>query len=419
MRVLFVPLPVESHLKAQTQLAWALRAAGHQVQIAVTPDLTAEIMRTGLTGVPVGPFLGLRDYLAEVVTDGSSGADESLPDEAFMDWDDVRQRISDLTVGWFRVVCPDATVADLVAYARHWRPDLVIWDPMMMGAAVAAVAGGAMHVRLLFGTDRMGRLRSAFLRKAAGDAEDPLRQWLASLGGQYGLAFTEEMVLGRWTIDPMPSWVRRAPEPRYLAMRHVTVNGPGLLPDWLRVPPGGRRICLTLGASHRAAYGSKASVAALLEAVDGLDVEVVATFDADELRVVERVPDNVRPVDFVPLGALLPTCAAVVHHGGAGTFGAALEHGVPQLIIPSSLLNEERNWGPIEFAQGLHEHGAGVYVANSYTFTPQRLREHIVEVLENDDFSRRAAALRHESLARPAVAEMVQTLERLVADERR
>jgi hypothetical protein len=46
----------------------------------------------------------------------------------------------------------------------------------------------------------------------------------------------------------------------------------------------------------------------------------------------------VRVVDFVPLNALLPTCSAVVHHGGSGTFAAVLEHGVPQLIIPQLII---------------------------------------------------------------------------------
>jgi len=37
------------------------------------------------------------------------------------------------------------------------------------------------------------------------------------------------------------------------------------------------------------------------------------------------VPGNVRLVEFVPLNALLPTCSAVIHHGGPQTVAAALE----------------------------------------------------------------------------------------------
>jgi rhamnosyltransferase subunit B len=39
-------------------------------------------------------------------------------------------------------------------------------------------------------------------------------------------------------------------------------------------------------------------------------------------------------VDFVPMQALLPRVRALVHHGGIGTIGSALQAGVPQLVVP-------------------------------------------------------------------------------------
>jgi UDP:flavonoid glycosyltransferase YjiC (YdhE family) len=46
------------------------------------------------------------------------------------------------------------------------------------------------------------------------------------------------------------------------------------------------------------------------------------------------LPESVRAHPWVPLTAALPLCAAVVHHGGAGTCLAALAAGVPQVILP-------------------------------------------------------------------------------------
>jgi UDP:flavonoid glycosyltransferase YjiC (YdhE family) len=46
------------------------------------------------------------------------------------------------------------------------------------------------------------------------------------------------------------------------------------------------------------------------------------------------LPPFIRHVPFAPLGALLPRCAAIVHHGGIGTTAAALAAGVPQLVLP-------------------------------------------------------------------------------------
>jgi UDP:flavonoid glycosyltransferase YjiC (YdhE family) len=52
----------------------------------------------------------------------------------------------------------------------------------------------------------------------------------------------------------------------------------------------------------------------------------------------EQLPDPLPPAihhaDFAPFRELLPRCAAIVHHGGAGTVAKALAAGTPQLILP-------------------------------------------------------------------------------------
>ncbi len=63
------------------------------------------------------------------------------------------------------------------------------------------------------------------------------------------------------------------------------------------------------------------------------DVELVATLDPAELPV-HALPDNVRATGYVPLDVLLPGAAAMVHHGGQGTFAAAVARRVPQIIAP-------------------------------------------------------------------------------------
>jgi sterol 3beta-glucosyltransferase len=47
-----------------------------------------------------------------------------------------------------------------------------------------------------------------------------------------------------------------------------------------------------------------------------------------------NVPDTVAVVNDVPHGWLLPRLAATVHHGGAGTTGAAFAAGRPQVVCP-------------------------------------------------------------------------------------
>lgn len=51
-------------------------------------------------------------------------------------------------------------------------------------------------------------------------------------------------------------------------------------------------------------------------------------------QVPDARPGWVRVASYLPLGTLLPRCAAIVHHGGIGTTSQALAAGIPQVICP-------------------------------------------------------------------------------------
>lgn len=51
-------------------------------------------------------------------------------------------------------------------------------------------------------------------------------------------------------------------------------------------------------------------------------------------QIPAELPPHVIQVGYAPLSALLPACAALVHHGGVGTVAQALAAGVPQLVVP-------------------------------------------------------------------------------------
>ncbi|MBV2156621.1 activator-dependent family glycosyltransferase [Kitasatospora sp. SUK 42] len=423
MRVLFLTCLNKSHLYAMTPLAWALQIAGHSVRVASQPDLAEDVMRTGFTAVPVGDPLNLESKLgpAQPAAPRPGPGPVVKPVQSTFP-EEPHAHLSTITDGFFPMICPDRMFDDLVDYAVGWKPDLVVWNTLAFAGPVAALASGAAHARLLFGADGLAQIRAAFHRERAGHTgaalNDPLEDWLGPKLERIGHRFTEEVVLGQWTMDPMPSWVPHPPgDVHYVPMRHVPYNGPSVTPEWLSKPPARRRVCVTLGTSHRESHGIEVSVPDLLEGVADLDVEVVATLNRRQLDQVDSVPDNVRIADFVPLNVLLPTCSAIVHHGGTATFAAALEHGVPQLIAPSTYWTE-RWWGPVAEANGLEARGAGLYVGDSDTLTAEALRDGLVRVLDDPAFAARAAAVRTERLATPTPNDLVHTLERLTAQRR-
>jgi rhamnosyltransferase subunit B len=56
----------------------------------------------------------------------------------------------------------------------------------------------------------------------------------------------------------------------------------------------------------------------------------------DRTQVPATLPPQVLWLPYVPLRALLPRAAMLVHHGGIGTTSEALRAGVPQLVIPQA-----------------------------------------------------------------------------------
>ncbi|MFD3543582.1 activator-dependent family glycosyltransferase [Streptomyces sp. NPDC058662] len=425
MRVLFTPFPASTHVHTQVPLAWAMRAAGHEVRVATRPDVFEDISNAGLTAVPVG---GILDVPATMNPEYTDEPDE-IRDEAWLDVLDISETrpekltypyVHGVLTAWtsfvYQNTLPDDATEELIDFARAWRPDLVVWDTMYYPGALAARISGAAHARLMFGLDLVGLMRQQYLSGLAELApalrEDPLEEWMGRILRRHGREFTEDLVVGQWTIDPVPPSLRLPVDLLSVPVRYVPYNGEASVPGWLREPPRRPRVCLTLGRSFREVVGAdRTSVGDLLDAVAELDVEVVATFTAGQLDGDRPVPDNVRVVDFAPLDALLPTCAAIVHHGGSGTLQTALAHGVPQVVVPAKM------WCNVPKAHRVRDAGAALCI-DPAELTPDGLRAALVRVLEEPSFRTSADRLRREVTGTPTPADIVPVLERLTAAHR-
>jgi glycosyltransferase (activator-dependent family) len=424
MRILFVTAPFRSHLYVQVPLAWALAAAGHDVRVASAPDIAGDVAEAGLAGVPVGDVLALRERMAAAepaakTPDVPQPRRKAVQSEYGIE--DPLAEFESNVLGWQSLFHSDSTFEDLIAFTRHWRPDLIISDTFMFAGGVAARICGASHARMLFGADGLAQLRGAVTAAGGGrwpaGKPDPLRDWLDPILRRHGESFDEQIALGEWTVIPMPSCVWRPAGVHYLPVRHLPFNGPARTPDWLLEPPGRPRVCVTLGLAHREDdHGVAATAEDLFAAVAELDVEVVATLNAKQLGHA-TIPRNVRVVDFAPLNLLLPTCSAVVHSGGAGTFAGAVANGVPQLIVPNVYWSEKW-WGSVAMANAVEDRGAGVYVADADQLTAPLLHEQLARVLDDPSFQAGADRLRWETLSLPTPHDLVPVLERLTLAHR-
>lgn len=426
MRVLIHTLPQKPHVYIATPLAWALRAAGHEVRLITAPDLETVVPSAGhLSTVLDEPDRNVADEMTASQDPNAPYRPKQAPARSsqtdYVDGD-AQGTYDEFTGSLLPTISPGVTIDSLVTFARSWRPDLIVWDMLAYAGPIAARATNTPHVRLLLGTDGLAQLRDHLAPGGEAPlAEDPLRTWLSPhLDRWDGGSFDDDVVYGQATIDLMPSWTWHPPCPPndQIAMRHVPYNGGAEVPGWVDQPSDRPRVCISLGHSHRDANRPEASAAHILEAAEQVDADVVATLDARQLPDRRVVPPNVRLVDFVPLGALLPTCSVIVHHGGGGTFATALEHGVPQLIVPSSWWTE-RFFGPVAMAEGVEAQGAGLYVSDSNATSPDALRDCIQEVLGTPRYAQNAKRLERDFRLRATPADVSRRLQTFVNGHRR
>ncbi|PYC63463.1 glycosyl transferase family 28 [Micromonospora arborensis] len=405
MRVLVTTSAINSHLYNLVPMAWALRAAGHEVCVATQPNLLEATKKTGLTAVAVGEALATaRGNLDTSDTPYGLGVDITETDPAKLTLPYVREVFTAYTSVVCEYMAGDDMLGDLVSFAKVWKPDLVLWDAHNYAAPVAARALGLPHVRIVPAPDHWARMRAVFHRLGGADGADPLADYLGGKLARYGHEFDEEMVVGQATLEPIPAWLRVDAPVDYRPVRHVPYSGPSVIPAWLRRKPKRRRVCLTLGQTRRALGGEDGGdIGGLLSAIAELDIEVIATLNADQIPPGTTIPDNVRLFDYVPLNALLPSCAAVVHYGGMGTVNASVVHGVPQVGIPGNI------WGETGIMREVTAKGAGL-VADGTNLVAQLAR-----VLDDPAYAEAATQAQKEMLATPSPRDLVPEIEALAA----
>jgi glycosyltransferase (activator-dependent family) len=415
MRILLTTVSERSHVLCLAPLAWALMNAGHEVRLASAPAMADVISSTGATAVVVGSDHELHAALAQEETLENEISDWSEPFEDRQEWELLELKYQ-VAVTYALQPYNDTIVEDLVEFSRFWKPDLVIWDPITHAGAVAAKAVGAASARLTWCVDVYSRMRQTFLALAArqpvDSRSDPMAAWLGPQLDKYGAEFDEEAVVGQWTVDLIPDSIQIDLPVRRVPTRFTPYNGPAVVPDWVNRPCERPRVLLTPGLSFGKIFGSAlVPLKASLDALSDLDVEVVATLNDREREVVGTLPGNAKVVDFVPLHAVLPSCAAVVHHGGFGTWSTAARYGVPQYLVPIRMADM---WIK---AQRTVAYGAGLCSHPTET-TAQMVRDGVRGLLEEECYRRRAAMLREEIEETPGASEVVADLVRLTREHR-
>lgn len=379
MRVLFVTVPAAGHIFPLVPLAWALRADGHEVLVASWTGAD-KVAGSGLQWVDVAP--GLNMYAETFGRGGQSPASAKLPEE-FRRFFTSNGTDREAFTALFSHV--NDLVADrMVAAARDFRPDLVVYECMSHSALVAAAALGVPAVQYAVGFQLTGPMTAAALPH------------LAATFARHGVEPPSSVDI----IHNVPASMAIGDHGRW-PVRGVPNSGGAELPDWLARPADRPRVAVTLGTVSPAIGGGLDRLKRTVAAAADVDAELVVAMGGFDLGQLGELPANVRGADWLPWDALVRTCDAVVHHGGASVTLSGLHAGLPHLVLPDGADRDLH-------AAVLRDRGVGLVAA------PDDIDADLLRRLVTDDKLRSAAAdARAEVAAMPSPAAMAGELVRL------
>jgi UDP:flavonoid glycosyltransferase YjiC (YdhE family) len=308
MRLLVGCWPAYGHLLPMLPLVRAAQRAGHDVVVSSGADLA-----------PVLEGLGVPDH-ASGLTRAESYA--RLPDYTTISSLPPEEQAGFAARYLFGAGAVDRA-RDLAAFVDQWRPDLVVHDTLELGSPTVAEARGIPHLTHGYGPMVPG---TTYFAAAIGSAI-----------AEGGLPDPVAEVLASPYLDICPPGLRGAepnPWPSTLPLRPDAGEADAGALDQLDLSalPHPDTVYVTLGtimnqtpAVFRAVIDGCARWPANLAVTTGPGV------DQTQLG---PLPPAVRVAEFLPQGAVLPVCRAVVSHAGAGTRLGALCHGLPQLCLP-------------------------------------------------------------------------------------
>ncbi len=314
MRILFTSSPGWGHVHPMVPLAKEFLRRGDEVLWATGSDAAVRLEVEGITTASAG--IGERAAMAEFYQRFPEV--QELPPPARSDF--MFPRL-------FGTIRAASMLTDVDPVAREWAPDLIVSDAAeFAGPIVAATLGVASVSHSFGGLLPEPRVAAAGETVAALWTEKGLKP--RPYGGMYDHLY----------LDICPPSLQPAERPHIPAtqlLRPGTFATPGedVLPDWVTASTGTPLVYVTFGT----VFSNDAALAAVIEGVRELDVRVAVTVgphgNPDSLGVQ---PPNVHVARYIPQGQLLPNCAAVVSHGGSGTFLAALVAGLPQMCVPQA-----------------------------------------------------------------------------------
>ncbi|MUL82887.1 MULTISPECIES: glycosyltransferase [unclassified Mycolicibacterium] len=353
MRIALASYGTRGDIEPSVAVGRELLRRGHEVRMAVPPDLVGFAQAAGLPAVGYGlevepqldgyrdlwttwarHFWRVQDLVAlcsealKVVTEQWSDLSRSLM--SFADGADVLTT----AVGYEQ---PAANVAEyygiplVTLHTMPWRPNGQLFPVLPPPVSRTAMTAYDWLAWRLTKVHEDAQRRELGLPRATG----PSPQRMAARGALEIQAYDEVCVPGL-----AAEWAKRSGRRPFVGAltMELTTGADEEVAAW--IVAGSPPICFAFGSIP---VESPADMVAMVSAACAQLGErgLICAGGTDLTAVV--VPDHVKVVGVVNYADVFPVSRAVVHHGGAGTTAASLRAGIPTLILWS--VGDQPIWG--------------------------------------------------------------------------
>jgi len=298
-------------------------------------------------------------------------------------------------------------VAELLAVAKEFRPDVIVTETFV---AAAGIVAGCLAVPLVVAGWPAIRPGGGAHATLVPTARGRLDRLLARFGAQ-GTFWTQSgppallsprLHLTYWS----PSWYAGVPlQPQ---TQHVGGSTAGNKPIDATLPSAEEQpwALITLGTSFNDDPAFFVAAAHAAKSLGCLPIVVLgrSAAAASVEQWAGRLPRTAVVRARVEFDAVLPATAVAIHHGGAGTTHALVTHGVPQIVVPHAA-------DQIHQALGVTRSGVGVHIAAKQV-TVDTLAAALATLLPDfSDCRRRAQAVQAEFAALGGAARAADLIE--------
>jgi MGT family glycosyltransferase len=277
--------------------------------------------------------------------------------------------------------------------------DLVVTDHLAFGAAMAAelrqVPWVTVAVTPLVVSRPLARVVSRLI------VDGMFNRMRAEVGlkpkaGALEAFYSPELVLAQGVRDLETV---QPPNQAQFVGRLISPSKPTGLPEWWPDLDGRTVVHVTQGTLET---GAGDLLKPAIEALAGHDALVVATTGGAPINTLGALPDNVRAAEFIPHDLLLPRTDLMITNGGWGGVLAALEAGVPLVVVPGELDKSQ-------VAARVARAGAGITRRK-----PKNLEKAVDQVLSEPRHRERARELGREIKAAGGAAKAANEVEELL-----